>query len=62
MSAEQKVVVVTGASRGLGEATVKAYRKRNYRVVGTSRSIASSADPDYLTIRGDVSDPGSAGA
>jgi len=57
MSADRKVVVVTGASRGLGEATVNAYRKRNYRVVGTARSIASSADPDYLTISGDISDP-----
>jgi len=57
MGAERKVVVVTGASRGLGEAIVKAYRDRNYRVVGTSRSIAQSADPDFLTIRGDIADP-----
>ncbi|MGX9431397.1 MULTISPECIES: SDR family NAD(P)-dependent oxidoreductase [Bradyrhizobium] len=57
MSSEQKVVVVTGASRGLGEAIVKAYRHRNFRVVGTSRSIASSSDPDFLTIRGDIADP-----
>ena len=57
MSADQKVVVITGASRGLGEAIVKAYRKRNYRVVGTARSVAPSTDPDYLTIRGDISDP-----
>jgi NAD(P)-dependent dehydrogenase (short-subunit alcohol dehydrogenase family) len=57
MDTDRKVVVITGASRGLGEATVSAYRKRNYRVVGTSRSIASSADPQYMTIRGDISDP-----
>ncbi|MET3996987.1 NAD(P)-dependent dehydrogenase (short-subunit alcohol dehydrogenase family) [Bradyrhizobium sp. i1.4.4] len=57
MNTDQKVVVVTGASRGLGEAIVKGYRSRNYRVVATSRSIAPSCDPDLLAIRGDVADP-----
>lgn len=57
MNSEQKVAVVTGASRGLGEAIVNAYRARNYKVVGTSRSIAPSADADYLTIQGDIADP-----
>lgn len=57
MNTDQKVVVVTGASRGLGEAIVKGYRDRNYRVVATSRSIAPSSDPDLLTIRGDIADP-----
>ena len=57
MNTDQKVVVVTGASRGLGEAIVKGYRKRNYRVVATSRSIAPSSDPDFLTVRGDIADP-----
>lgn len=57
MNAEQKVVVVTGASRGLGEATVKAYRDRGYRAVGISRSLPESSDPNYVTIRGDIADP-----
>jgi NAD(P)-dependent dehydrogenase (short-subunit alcohol dehydrogenase family) len=57
MNTDQRVVVVTGASRGLGEAIVKGYRDRNYRVVATSRSIAPFDDPDFLTIRGDISDP-----
>jgi NAD(P)-dependent dehydrogenase (short-subunit alcohol dehydrogenase family) len=57
MNTDQKVVVVTGASRGLGEAIVKGYRDRNYRVVATSRSIAPSSDPDLLAIRGDIADP-----
>ena len=39
MSAPQKVVIVTGASQGIGAALVKAYRDRNYRVLATSRSI-----------------------
>ena len=57
MGAEQKVVVITGASQGFGEALVKAYRDRNYRVVANSRSIKPSADPDVLTVAGDVADP-----
>ena len=57
MNTDQKVVVVTGASRGLGEAIVKGYRGRNYRVVATSRSIAPSSDPDLLAIPGDIADP-----
>ncbi len=32
MGAEQKVVVITGASQGFGAALVNAYRDRNYRV------------------------------
>src|SRR5260370_8517098 len=57
MGAEQKVVVITGASQGFGEALVKAYRDRNYRVVANSRSIKPSWDPDVLTVAGDVADP-----
>src|SRR5713226_5230295 len=57
MGAEQKVVVITGASQGFGEALVKAYRDRNYRVVANSRSIKPSADPDILAVAGDIADP-----
>jgi NAD(P)-dependent dehydrogenase (short-subunit alcohol dehydrogenase family) len=46
MSAQQKVVIVTGASQGIGAALVKAYRDRKYRVVATSRSIEQSGDQD----------------
>lgn len=57
MGAEQKVVVITGASQGFGEALVKAFRDRNYRVIANSRSIKPSTDPDVLAIAGDVADP-----
>jgi NAD(P)-dependent dehydrogenase (short-subunit alcohol dehydrogenase family) len=57
MGAEQKVVVITGASQGIGAALVNAYLDRNYRVVATSRSITPSANPDVLTIAGDIGDP-----
>jgi len=35
MSSSQKVVVVTGASQGIGAEVVKAFRKLDYRVVAT---------------------------
>ena len=57
MGTEQKVVIITGASQGFGAGLVKAYRDRNYRVVANSRSIKPSADPDVLTVAGDVADP-----
>jgi NAD(P)-dependent dehydrogenase (short-subunit alcohol dehydrogenase family) len=37
MSNQQKVVVITGASQGIGEALVKAYCDANFRVVANSR-------------------------
>jgi NAD(P)-dependent dehydrogenase (short-subunit alcohol dehydrogenase family) len=58
MSSTQKVVIVTGASQGIGEALVTAYCKLGYAVVATSRSIRVSEDPQVLTVRGDLSWPG----
>ncbi|MBR1155146.1 SDR family NAD(P)-dependent oxidoreductase [Bradyrhizobium sp. JYMT SZCCT0428] len=55
MGKEQKVVIITGASQGIGADLVKGYRDRNYRVVANSRSIKPSSDPDVLTVAGDVS-------
>jgi NAD(P)-dependent dehydrogenase (short-subunit alcohol dehydrogenase family) len=57
MGAAQKVAIITGASQGIGEALVKGYRNRNYRVVASSRSIKPSSDPDVLTVADDVADP-----
>jgi NAD(P)-dependent dehydrogenase (short-subunit alcohol dehydrogenase family) len=57
MGAEQKVAIITGASQGIGEGLVKAYRDRNYRVVANSRSIKPSTDPDIVTVAGDIADP-----
>jgi NAD(P)-dependent dehydrogenase (short-subunit alcohol dehydrogenase family) len=54
----QKVVVITGASQGIGEALVTAYRKLGYAVVANSRSITPSDDPLVLTVPGDISEPG----
>jgi len=60
MSASQKVVVVTGASQGIGAETVKAFRKLDYRIVATARSIKPSDDPGILTVAGDIADPATA--
>src|SRR5471030_1796895 len=60
MSTSQKVVVVTGASQGIGAELVKAFRERDYRVVATARSIKPSDDPDILTVVGDIADPATA--
>jgi len=60
MSTSQKVVVVTGASQGIGAEVVKAFRQRDYRVVATARSIKPSDDDNILTVAGDIADPATA--
>lgn len=57
MNKSQKVVVVTGASQGIGAEVVKAFRKLDYRIVATSRSIKPSDDENILNIAGDIGDP-----
>ncbi|MFM0133071.1 SDR family NAD(P)-dependent oxidoreductase [Paraburkholderia sediminicola] len=57
MSTSQKVIVVTGASQGIGAEVVKAFRKLDYRVVATARSIKPSEDPNILTVAGDIANP-----
>jgi len=57
MATEQKVAIITGASQGIGSALVKAFRRRDYRVVANSRKIRPSSDPDILAVAGDIADP-----
>jgi NAD(P)-dependent dehydrogenase (short-subunit alcohol dehydrogenase family) len=52
----QKVAIVTGASQGIGAGLVAAFARAGYAVVGTSRSIEPSAEPDVLTVNGDIAD------
>ena len=56
MSSERKVVVITGASRGMGAALVEAYRDRGYGVVATARSISPTNDEQILVVPGDITD------
>jgi len=60
MNQQTKVVVVTGASQGIGAEIVKALRARDYRVVATARSIQPSDDPNVVTVAGDISDAATA--
>jgi NAD(P)-dependent dehydrogenase (short-subunit alcohol dehydrogenase family) len=57
MSTSPKVVVVTGASQGIGAELVTAFRKLDYRVVATARSIKPSDDANLVTVAGDIADP-----
>lgn len=56
----QKVVIITGASQGIGAGLVTGYRRIGYAVVGTSRSIPPSTDSDFLTVPGDITTPDTA--
>jgi NAD(P)-dependent dehydrogenase (short-subunit alcohol dehydrogenase family) len=57
MGTEKKVAIITGASQGIGEALVRAYRARKFAVVANSRSIRPMSDPDILAVAGDIADP-----
>jgi NAD(P)-dependent dehydrogenase (short-subunit alcohol dehydrogenase family) len=51
------VAIVTGADGGIGAGVVNAFRNVGYAVVGTSKSMPSSGEPDYLTVEGDITRP-----
>lgn len=53
---ERKVAVITGASQGIGAGLAAAFRRAGYAVVGTSRSIPSSDESDFLTVQGDITE------
>ena len=57
MNPTQRVVIVTGASQGIGAGIVQGFRGCDYRVVATSRSIRESEDESIATVAGDISDP-----
>src|SRR6202045_2195080 len=56
MGIAQKVVIITGASQGIGAALVEAYRDRDYGVVATARSIRPTNDDQILAVPGDITD------
>ncbi|WP_233807186.1 SDR family NAD(P)-dependent oxidoreductase [Paraburkholderia sp. HP33-1] len=56
MSNPRKVIVITGASHGIGAELVTAFRRLDYRIVATARSIEPSDDPDIATVAGDIGD------
>jgi NAD(P)-dependent dehydrogenase (short-subunit alcohol dehydrogenase family) len=52
----RQVVIVTGASQGIGAGLAAAFRGAGYAVVGTSRSLPVSDEPDFLTVEGDIAE------
>jgi len=57
---DQKVVIVTGGSQGIGAGLVAEFRRRGWGVVATSRSIKPGDDPDVVAVDGDISDAATA--
>jgi NAD(P)-dependent dehydrogenase (short-subunit alcohol dehydrogenase family) len=57
---DEKVVIITGASRGIGAALVSAYAEAGYAVVANARAIGPSGHPSVVTVPGDVGDPATA--
>jgi NAD(P)-dependent dehydrogenase (short-subunit alcohol dehydrogenase family) len=51
------VVIITGASQGIGAGLVEAFRDRNYSVIANALAIKPSSDPGILTVAADVSKP-----
>jgi NAD(P)-dependent dehydrogenase (short-subunit alcohol dehydrogenase family) len=58
--AQQKVVIVTGGSQGIGAGLVEEYRQRGWAVVANALSIKPSRDPDVVTVQGDISEQATA--
>jgi NAD(P)-dependent dehydrogenase (short-subunit alcohol dehydrogenase family) len=56
----RKVAVVTGASQGIGAGVTERLLGSGYAVVGVSRSISPSDRPDFLTLKGDIAEAGTA--
>jgi NAD(P)-dependent dehydrogenase (short-subunit alcohol dehydrogenase family) len=54
---DEKVAIVTGASHGIGQGLVVAYRAAGYKVIASALSIGPSTDPNVLNVAGDISDP-----
>ena len=53
----QKVVIVTGGSKGIGAGIAAAYRLEDWAVVAVARKIEPSEDDARLNIQADITDP-----
>jgi NAD(P)-dependent dehydrogenase (short-subunit alcohol dehydrogenase family) len=59
-SDKRKVAIVTGGSQGIGAGIVGGYRRSEWAVVATSRTIGPAADPAVRTVAGDLSESATA--
>jgi len=57
---DRRVVIVTGASQGIGAGIAEGYRGNDWAVVVTARTIKAADDPVVLPVAGDLSDPATA--
>src|SRR5215469_16391688 len=57
MNPTDKVVVITGASQGIGAGLVNGFLHHGYCVVANSRSIKPTDSADQLAVAGDIADP-----
>ena len=57
MDTQREVVVITGASQGIGAGLVRGFLDRGYGVVANSRSIQTDASADLAAVAGDIADP-----
>ena len=56
----RKVVIITGASQGIGAGLVAGYRSRDWAVAASARTIKPSQDPYLLTVAGNIAEPATA--
>jgi NAD(P)-dependent dehydrogenase (short-subunit alcohol dehydrogenase family) len=56
----QQVAVITGGSQGIGADLVDGYRRRGWAVVASARTMKPAADPEIVTVEGDIAEPGTA--
>jgi NAD(P)-dependent dehydrogenase (short-subunit alcohol dehydrogenase family) len=61
MASNQKLVIVTGASQGIGAGVAQSFLDRDYNVVANSRNIAKAnpfaASANVALVDGDIADP-----
>jgi NAD(P)-dependent dehydrogenase (short-subunit alcohol dehydrogenase family) len=57
---DRRVAIITGGSRGIGASLVAGYLGRGWAVVANARTIGPPADPDVLTVEGDIAKPATA--
>jgi NAD(P)-dependent dehydrogenase (short-subunit alcohol dehydrogenase family) len=56
----RRVAVITGGSQGIGAGLVDGYRRLGWAVVASARTMKPTADPDVVTVEGDITDPATA--
>lgn len=49
MTAAEKTVLITGATRGLGLTFAKHYTKAGWKVIGTARNVETASDLKALS-------------